>query len=138
MFNDLKNVSILYVEDDDFIREHTHELLTQIFKEVFVAKDGKDGIYAYNEHLSKVDAIITDINMPQISGIEMARIIRKIQEKSNKNSPIIALSAYNIEDYSFQDLKENFAHYLKKPIQVKDLVINVNKAIKGELIGLID
>lgn len=133
MHKDLKNVSILYVEDDDFLREHTQDLLKKIFKEVFVAKDGKDGVYVYNEHLNQVDAIITDINMPEISGIQMAKIIRKIQEKSNKNSPIIALSAYNIEDYSFQELKDNFAHYLRKPIQVKDSVINVNKALKGEL-----
>jgi CheY-like chemotaxis protein len=133
MNNELKNISILYVEDDDFIREHTAELLRHIFKEVFVAKDGKDGIYVYNEHSKEVDAILTDINMPNLSGIQMAQLIRKIQQKINKNSPIIALSAYSQEDYSFKELQENFAHYLKKPIKIKDLVINVNKALKGEV-----
>lgn len=131
MIPELKKLNILYVEDDDFIRENTSELMKKIFNDVFVAKDGKDGIYTYNKNSQKVDAIITDINMPELNGVEMAKVIHKM-DKVDKNTPIIAVSAYSCEDYSFQEISENFSYYLKKPIKIKDLMLSIDKAIKGE------
>lgn len=130
---ELKQIKVLYVEDDDFIREHTSQLLKAIFKDVYIAKDGKEGVHTYNENIDHVDAIITDINMPELSGIDMARVINKMKEKLNLDRPpIIAVSAYSCEDYGFQEISKNFTHYLKKPIQIKELIVNVTKAINGE------
>jgi len=133
MNDDLKKINILYVEDDDFIRENTCVLLKSIFNDVIVAKDGKEGVYAYNRHSKEVDAIITDVNMPELSGIDMAKVINKMKKKIQTNTPIIAVSAYSCEDYSFKDIADNFSHYLKKPIRIKDLVTSVDKALKGEI-----
>jgi CheY-like chemotaxis protein len=132
MNEELKKISILYVEDDDFIRENTCELLKNIFKDVFVAKNGKEGVYAYNQHSKEVSAIITDVNMPELSGLEMAKVINKMKKVLNTDTPIIAVSAYSCEDYGFSDVQENFSHYLKKPIKIKDLISSVDMAIKGE------
>lgn len=130
---ELKNVNILYVEDDDFIREHTCELLEAIFNKVHVARNGKEAVYTYNEKMKDVDAIITDINMPELSGIDMAKVINKIKEKLNLDRPpIIAVSAYSCEDYAFKDISKNFTHYLKKPIKIKDLILNVSNALDGQ------
>lgn len=129
---ELKKLSILYVEDDDFIRENFAQLLKQIFKEVIVAKDGKDGVYKFNENIKDIDAIITDINMPELSGIDMARVINKIKDKLGDKTPIIAVSAYSCEDYGFKEITKHFNSYMKKPIKIKELIINVEKTLKGE------
>lgn len=129
---ELKKLSILYVEDDDFIRENFADLLKQIFKEVIVAKNGKEGVYKYNENIENIDAIITDINMPELSGIDMARVINKIKEKLNDNTPIIAVSAYSCDDYGFKEITKHFNSYMKKPIKIKELIINIEKTLKGE------
>ncbi|AXH13695.1 response regulator [Malaciobacter mytili] len=130
MINNLRKLNILYVEDDDFIREHTTLLLKTIFKDVYTAKDGKDGILAYKQHYKEVDAIITDINMPYLSGLEMAK---KINANCKLKRPIIAVSAYDCDDYGITEISENFSHYLRKPIQIKDLIKSIDKAIKGEV-----
>lgn len=70
--------------------------------------------------------------MPELSGIGMAKVINKIKSKIDTDTPIIAVSAYSCEDYSFKEISENFAHYLKKPIKIKDLVLSVDQALKGE------
>lgn len=130
MYENLKNINILYVEDDDFIREQTSTLLRNVFKNVLTACDGEEGINQFNSNLNDLDAIVTDINMPKISGIEMARKINV--ENQNLETPIIAVSAYSCDDYGMEEIKENFSYYLRKPIQIKELINSIQKALNQE------
>lgn len=70
--------------------------------------------------------------MPELSGLEMAKVINKMKERLNTDTPIIAVSAYSCEDYGFREIEKNFTHYLKKPIKIKDLISSVDMALKGE------
>lgn len=125
----IKDIEVLYVEDDDFVRENTTELLKKLFKEVYVASNGKEGVFAYNDHAKTVGVIITDVEMANFSGIDMARVIHKMQEKLGVFAPIIAVSAYSQGDYNFKDVTENFRYYIQKPIRIKDLILSVEQAI---------
>lgn len=131
MNSKLKELNILYVEDDDFIREQTCTLLKIIFNNVFTASNGSQGVHEFELHPDEVDAIITDINMPELSGIDMAKIINQ-RNTRNPKTPIIAVSAYSCDDYAMSDLQKNFAHYIRKPIQIKDLIQSVETAIDGK------
>lgn len=127
MYEDLKNINILYVEDDDFIREQTSALLSVIFNNVYTANDGQDGIEKFQSYSNELHAVITDINMPKISGIDMSKQI-KIQHDTN--IPIIAVSAYSEDDHAVQNINDIFRFYLRKPIQIKDLINKIEEAIK--------
>lgn len=128
MYEELKNINILYVEDDHYIREQTTSLLSILFKNVYTAQDGEEAIKLFESYSSELDIIVTDINMPKVSGIDMAKIINK-----KADIPIIAVSAYSKNDYALKDLEENFCFYLRKPIQIKDLISSIEKAIKNEV-----
>ena len=65
----LKRLTVLYVEDDELTREMYSQFLTRMVGVLITAKDGKEGLVAYHEH--KPDVIITDITMPVIDGLEM-------------------------------------------------------------------
>jgi len=129
MYENLKNINILYVEDDDFIREQTSSLLSVIFNNVYTANDGQDGIDKYKSYIDQLDAIITDINMPKVSGIDMSKEIKALNDS---NIPIIAVSAYSKDDNAVQDDTDIFTYYLRKPIQIKDLINSIDEAIKGK------
>lgn len=85
------DLTILYVEDEKIVRESTREFFRQIFSEVVVAIDGRDGLKKYTQYHNNprsIDLVITDITMPEMNGFEMIETMRKI----NKDLHVIMLS----------------------------------------------
>lgn len=89
---------ILVVEDDVTMRETLTALLCREGFEVLSACDGEDGYIQARMHLP--DLIITDLQMPLLDGVTLARKLRK--EAALMNSPILALSA-NLSDYNLPE-----------------------------------
>ena len=82
----LKNISILYVEDESDVREFTSKLLSSLLKNVFTAENGQDGLDLYKENINTIDLIVTDINMPKMNGIAMCEKIRELNKHYGKNN----------------------------------------------------
>ena len=110
MQNDLSHLTLLYVEDDEIIRHNAVEYLSGYFKEVFQAQDGEMALSIYSKR--KPDIIITDIEMPRLSGLEMAKKIRK----SDKSTPIIIATAFTDTAYLLQAVELQLIKYITKPI----------------------
>ena len=68
-----RDLSLLYVEDDENIRSGVECFLKKRFEQVWLAKNGSDGLDIY--HHTAPDIVITDIRMPEMDGITMARNI---------------------------------------------------------------
>jgi DNA-binding response OmpR family regulator len=120
----LSNYTILYAEDDDGVRSSVSEMLELLFSEVYVARDGKE---AYELFLEKSpDVIITDIKMPNLSGIELAKKIRK----ENSNIAIIIISAYIEVDYMLEAIDLSLMKYIVKPITETKLFGALEKFLK--------
>lgn len=90
---------ILIVEDDQNLRLSLTELFRHLGYIVVTARDGDEGYMQAVAH--QPDLIITDLNMPILDGVELARLIRREQGKIG-GIPIIALSA-NINGYHLPD-----------------------------------
>ena len=111
----LKNLSILYVEDERFIRKNAIEFLSRYCDNVFEAEDGIEGFQIYQEE--KPDIIISDIKMPKLNGLEFATKIRK----TDKTTPIIMLTAHTQTDYLLKAVELQLVKYLIKPLSLKEL-----------------
>lgn len=101
---------VLYAEDDSGVRKNLSEILSLLFGEVLEAHDGKEAYDLYIEH--KPDIVITDIKMPKLSGIELAKEIRKTDTKTQ----IIIISAYTEVDYMLEAIDLSLIKYIVKPI----------------------
>jgi signal transduction histidine kinase/DNA-binding response OmpR family regulator len=88
----LSRLTVLYVEDDEVTREMYSMFLSSIVGELIIAKNGAEGLAAYNKH--HPDIIITDIMMPVMDGLEMLKHVHT----SNKTIPAIILSAIETAD----------------------------------------
>ncbi len=116
--NLLKKFNLLYVEDDEIIRLEFSQLLSNFFSNIFVAKDGKEGLRTYLENQDRIDIILTDINMPYLNGIEMLRKIREIRS----GVPVILATAHSDSEFLSDAIKLRVQEYVVKPIDVRNLL----------------
>ncbi len=120
----LKNLNILYIEDEKNIRLNIKKTLELFCENVFDAEN----ILNAKEILTKqrIDIIISDINLPDMSGIDFVKEIR-IRDKT---IPIILLSAYTEKEFLLEATKLKLVDYLTKPINFKDLNNALQKCVE--------
>ena len=64
----LKNITILYAEDEKDLREVTHQILKGFTKKQYIAQNGQEGLELFKQYENEIDLIITDVNMPILNG----------------------------------------------------------------------
>ena len=111
----LKNLNILYIEDEENIKENIKKTLLIFCENVFDVENISNAKEILNTN--RIDIIISDINLPDISGIDFVKELRKI----DKTIPIIILSAYTEKTYLLEATKLKLVDYLTKPIDFKSL-----------------
>jgi len=114
--NYLKNLKVLFVEDDLNAREITTMILEDIFGNVVSAVDGIDAFEKFQH--DSFDIVISDINMPRMNGIELFKKIKEI----NQDVSLIFLSAHNESNYFLEGIKIGVNGYLLKPIDIHQLM----------------
>lgn len=119
--NELQKISVLYVEDDEVIRTQTQALFEKMFKKVFVAKDGQESVNLFKNNQDEIDVIVSDINMPNLTGLEMTEQIHKIQ----KQFPIILTTAFSDTEVLEKAIELNISKYITKPLKIKELTSSV-------------
>jgi len=118
-----KNITLLYVEDDEMTLEEISFFLKKYVKKLIIAKDGVEGLALFKEH--SPDMIITDIQMPKMDGLEMSAAILKI----NPYVPIAVTSAYSDGDYLIKAIELGIDKYLLKPINMIEMLAIIQKSL---------
>ena len=122
----LKNISVLYVEDENDVREFTSKLLTSLLRKVYVAQDGQEGLKIFEENKDDIDLIISDINMPKMDGLSMCEAIKKI----NHEIPLVITSAHNDTNFLRRSIEIGVTTYAMKPIDLYQLMESIIKAME--------
>jgi len=123
----LKNYTVLCVEDEEGIRKRLVNTLKYYFTEVYEASNGEEGYELYYEY--KPNIIISDIEMPLKNGIEMISNIRK----DDLSTIVIMLTAYSSEEYLLSLINLNINHYILKPVNSENLLNGIIKAFGDKL-----
>lgn len=116
----LRQMSVLYVEDEHMIQSLLTEVIKPKVKILYVASDGQEGLELFNRH--QPDLVIADVNMPVLDGLKMAKFIKKI----NHNTPIIVTTAHDYEANLYRALEIGIDKFLTKPVELN----HVNKVLK--------
>ncbi|MEN4054026.1 EAL domain-containing protein [Sulfurimonas sp. NWX79] len=119
-----KGLHLLYVEDDVKARTTTLEMLKNLFGHITVATNGEEGLEKFQKE--KFHIVITDINMPEMNGIEM---IGKIRQKDSK-IPIFILSAHNDTSYILDAIELGVDGFILKPLKYKQFLDALKKALE--------
>jgi len=117
---------ILVVDDEDEVRKTIRIQLKGTGLEVVEAEDGKKGIEVLDaENVITVDAILCDVRMPNINGVEAVSYFRR----EYPHIPVIVLTGYPDVKLAVDFMKEGVFEYLVKPVEKEKLVEVVMKAI---------
>jgi len=119
--------SLLIVEDDSVARTITARMVALRFPEctIYSAADGKRGLQLFKEHTP--DIVLTDINMPEMDGIEMARQIRLL----SPGTTYIVLTAYGDKGFLEQFKEIGFCAFLMKPVDFQELFATIEGCNEG-------
>jgi len=121
----LKDITVLYCEDEEYLRDVTQGILASFTKEQLIAEDGKVGLELFKENQNTIDLVITDVNMPNMNGLEMAKEIKAI----NPNIPIIVATAFSNSEYLLEAIELGVDKYVLKPINIKKLLDTMNQSL---------
>ena len=119
--------TVLYVEDEEAIRENYLRYLKKYFINVYEAQDGEKAYEVYKE--KKPELLIVDINLPKMNGLEL---IKKIRE-TDRTTRIIVLTAYSDVHYLLDATELMLTKYLIKPIMRLELKNALNIAVRDLL-----
>jgi signal transduction histidine kinase len=126
----LKDITVLYAEDESIIQEGIIETLNLFDINVICVKDGQEGLSIFKSSNKKIDLILTDIKMPKLSGIGMIAEIRKI----DKDIPIIITTAHQETSFLMESIELNVSAYVLKPIDIYKLEETLIKAIEAKVL----
>ncbi len=114
------NLSILFVEDDDDVRENMARYLRRRIERVHTAHNGISGLQSFNEN--HPDIVISDIRMGEMDGLSMCRKIRE----TDPSLPVIIISAHNESDILLSSIDIGVTKFIVKPVDTDELMAAIS------------
>lgn len=122
------NMKVLVVDDFATMRRILRNILKQIgFKNIIEADDGKSALKELKKE--KVDLILCDWNMPEMSGIELLKNIKSDNEL--KGIPFVMVTAEAQKDNIVDAVKSGVSNYIVKPFTAETITEKLNKVFGG-------
>ncbi len=115
----MANSTLLIVEDNILQQRILKELCAKFDYDVYAVNSGELALEALK--VSKFCAIIMDIGLPNMNGIECAQAIRKMEDKGQDRVPIIAVTAQTDDGIRQKCLDSGMDDYISKPFNSEDL-----------------
>jgi len=136
-----KNLSILYAEDHEELRNSTLEILSSFFAHVDSAVDGADALAFYENYFARenkyYDIVLTDIKMPNMNGVTFIEKMYKI----NAEQKVIVISAHDESEYLLPLINLGIDQFVQKPLEFTKLLntledISKNITLKNQIVML--
>jgi len=115
---DTHRTTILVLEDEEGVRLLVRLALERAGFQVILACDGQEGVELFRQHGPAIDAVLLDLTMPRLSGLEVIRILRR----DRPDLPILATSGFTEHELRSQCAAEGVSGFLEKPFLPTDLL----------------
>ena len=116
--------TILLVDDDASLRRVLAHHLTEAGYRVLTAAGGKSGLDLFTEE--QVEMVITDIQMPEMSGLDLLRRIRVM----SPDTVVLVITAYGSIETAVEAMKLGAHDYITKPFNREELLLTVAKGLE--------
>ncbi|HEX9010334.1 MAG TPA: PAS domain S-box protein [Holophagaceae bacterium] len=118
--------TLLVVDDEEEVRTIAEALLRSLGFEVVLAADGLEALEAYRKAGGKIRAVLMDLTMPHMDGVETFRELRRL----DPDCRVILTSGYNEQEAIHEFLGKGLAGFVQKPFLRDDLSRALRKALE--------
>jgi CheY-like chemotaxis protein len=115
-----RKLRLLLVEDDAVNQRLAQALLEKKGHRVTIAGNGREALAALDRE--KFDAVLMDVQMPEMDGFEATAAIRARERDTGRHLPIIAMTAYTMAGDRERCLKAGMDSYISKPLNFQELM----------------
>ncbi|MGQ9745666.1 MAG: HD domain-containing phosphohydrolase [Dissulfurimicrobium sp.] len=123
---------VMIVDDDRQVLESVSMLLEAAGLNVLTASSAHEAIQKFKE--TRVDCVLSDIKMPEISGIELLDLLHDI----NPETPVILMTAYADLETSIDAIKKGAFDFIIKPYKPDQMILSVKKALRFHALSEIE
>jgi DNA-binding NtrC family response regulator len=123
--------TILLVEDEEPVLEVVRSLLVMNRYMVIEASEVQQAIEICKGYPHKIDLMITDVIMPEMSGVELAKRIVRFRPDIR----VIYMSGYRRDGLAQQGLRNDMI-FLQKPFQMEELILKVREALESKTLSI--
>jgi PAS domain S-box-containing protein len=120
--------TVLFVDDEEAIREVGEELLEAMGYKVLLARDGKEAVEIYERNGDTIDIVLLDIVMPLMGGGEAYDRIKEM----NPDVKVLLLSGYSIDGEAGEILDRGCDGFIQKPFTMKELSGRIREIMEKE------
>lgn len=118
-------LKLLIVDDDALSRDSIARFLSDhTAHQIFSAKDGDEALALFEEH--RFPIVVSDTRMPGMSGIELLSELKKREPRTE----VIIMTGFGDDETAVEALNAGASRYLLKPIQIEDLMDEIEKIVK--------
>jgi two-component system cell cycle sensor histidine kinase/response regulator CckA len=118
--------TVLVVEDEDTVRQLVQRILRRNDYTVLSANSGSEALDILRDQREVVDVILTDVVMPEMTGIELMHAMRELALPH----PVVFMSGYTDDSFADPTLMERAAGFLPKPFN-EESVLNAIRSAAG-------
>jgi len=119
------NETVLLVDDENMVIEGCREMLTKMGYNVSIARNGKDAIEIYKENQDKIDMVIIDMIMPELSGGETYDRLKEMNPDIN----VLLSSGHSINGQATEILERGCNGFIQKPFNINVLSMKLREIL---------
>ncbi len=127
-----QELQVLLIEDDEMSRVTVRAMLAELgVQNIVVIPDCKEAINMFDQNMAKIDLVLCDWNMPEITGLDFLKFTRN----KRKGLPFIMITGRNDYDSVISARDEGVNAYLRKPFTIEDLKEKIIKVMERSRFG---
>jgi signal transduction histidine kinase len=117
--------TVLVVDDEGGVRDTAARILEHAGYTVLAARDGQDGVRVFTEYQRRIDAVVLDLTMPRMGGLEAARVLRGVRP----DLPVVLMSGFSVDEVTLQSGGLENTGFVQKPFSARALLAAVRQAL---------
>ncbi|RLD96580.1 MAG: hypothetical protein DRI93_00505 [Aquificota bacterium] len=119
---------ILLIDDNELLQDLGKDILEHLGYTPIIASEGEEGVEIYRKEKEEIQAVLLDVVMPGLGGLEVFRRLKKI----NPEVKVLVISGYSEEKRAGELMKEGALGFIQKPFKIHQLSQKLQEILEGK------